>query len=205
MTISSDNISLDISFSHCLHIIRGEAIDKNLTDILWGTRTQYLAVFSRYEQPLSTTNHQLPQTSTRYPSAYVANTDPSSLSGEHWVAFYHLSPSHLEFFDSYGCPTDDYNIPIPPTITQIDINSHQIQSNNSSDCSQYCIFYLYQRAHGMPLPEINKVLRMTSNPDLFVRTFHSKLRSHISLCSRTISLLSFLLSSAILHTETPLK
>ena len=154
--------------------MRGEAIDKILTDILWGTPTTYLGVFSRDE---------LPHSFTRYPSAYVANTDHSSLPGQHWVAFYHLSPSHLEFFDSYGCPPEDYHFHIPPSITQIDINSHQIQSDNSSDCGQYCIFYLYQRAHDIPLPEIIKALRMTSNPDLFVRTFYSKLRSRISLCS----------------------
>ena len=159
--------------------MRGEAIDKILIDILWGTPTTTLGVFSR---------DKLPRSFTRYHSAYVANTDPSSLPGQHWVAFYHLSPSHLEFFDSYGCPPEDYHFTIPPTITQIYINSHQIQSENSSDCGQYSIFYLYQRAHDIPLPEIIKARLMTSNPGLFVRTFHSKLRSRISLWSRTISL-----------------
>ena len=159
--------------------MRGEAIDKILIDILWDTPTSYLRVFSRDE---------LPHSFTRYPSAYVANTDPSSLPEEHWVAFYHLSHTHLEFFDSYGYPPDDYYFSIPPTITQIDIKYLQIQSNNSSDCGQYCMFYLYQRAHDIPLPEIIKALRMTSNPDLFIRTIHSKLRSRISRCSRTISL-----------------
>ena len=61
--------------------MRGEAIDKILIDILWGTPTTYLGVFSR---------DQLPHSFTLYPTAYVANTDPSSLAGEHWVAFYHL-------------------------------------------------------------------------------------------------------------------
>ena len=101
--------------------MRGEAIDKILSDVLWGTPSTYLGVFSRDE---------LPHSFTRYPRAYVSKTDPSSLPGQHWVAFDHLSPSHLEFFDSYGCPPDDYHFPIPPTITHIDINSHQIQSDN---------------------------------------------------------------------------
>ena len=52
--------------------MRGEAIDKILIDILWGTPTNYLGVFSRDE---------LAHSFTRYPSAYVANTDPSSLTG----------------------------------------------------------------------------------------------------------------------------
>ena len=153
--------------------MRGEAIDKILKDILWGTPSNYIAVFSR---------HELPHSFTRYPSAYVAKTDPSFLPGQHWVAFYHLSPSHLEFLDSYGSPPEGYHFPIPPSITQIDINSHHIQSDNSSDCGQYSIFYLFQRAHDIPLPEIIKALRMTRNPDLFVRTFQSELRSRISLC-----------------------
>ena len=45
---------------------------------------------------------QLPTSFIRYPSAYVSNTDPISHPGTHWVAFYHESPSSLEFFDSYG-------------------------------------------------------------------------------------------------------
>ena len=153
--------------------MRGEAIDKILIDVLWGTPTTYLGVFSR---------DQLPHSFTRYSSPYGANTDARSLPAQHWVAFYHLSPSHLEFFDSYGCHPDDYHFPIPPTITLIHINSHQIQSDNSSDCGQYSIFYLYQRAHDIPMPEIFKAPRTSINPALFVRTFHSKLRSRISLC-----------------------
>ena len=89
--------------------MRGEAIDKILTDILSGPRAHYLGVFSRDQLPLSTITHHLAHTSTRYPSAYIAKTDPSSLPGDHWVAFYHLSPIHLEFFDSYG--------PLPMFIT----------------------------------------------------------------------------------------
>ena len=69
------------------------------------------------------------------------------------------------------------------TITQIDIYSHQIQSQHSSDCGEYCIFYLYHRVHDSPLPEINKALRMRTNPALFVATLLSKLRTRISLCS----------------------
>ena len=160
--------------------MRGEAIDTILTDILVGTPAHYLGVFSRDQFPLSTKIYHLAHASTRYPSAYVANPDPSSLHGEYWVGFYHLSPSHFEFFDSYGCRPDDSHFPIPLTITQIDINSHQIQSNNSSNCGQYCIFYHY---HDFSLPEIMKALPMTSKPDLFVRTFTPKLRSRISFCS----------------------
>ena len=56
--------------------MRGEAIDKILTDILWGTPTTYLGVFSRDE---------LPHSFTRYPSVYVANTDTSTLLVSTWL------------------------------------------------------------------------------------------------------------------------
>ena len=61
----------------------GEGIDNILTDNLSGTASNYIAVFAL---------EQLPQVLTRYPSAYVVKTDPSSDPGEHWVAFYHLTP-----------------------------------------------------------------------------------------------------------------
>ena len=183
LLLSEEPATLEIDqFNHVLIylntllalIMRGEAIDKILIDVLWGTPTTYLGVFSR---------DQLPHSFTRYPSSYGANTDDSYLPRQNLVAFNHLSPSHIEFLDSYGCAPDDFPFPFPPTITQIDMNSHQIQSDNSFDCGQYSIFYLYQRAHDIPLREIIKALPMTSNPALFVRTFHSKLRSRIILCS----------------------
>ena len=77
--------------------MRGEPIEKILTDILWGTPIHSLSVFSR---------NDLPHSGTLYPSADVANTDPSSLPGQHYVAFYQLSPIPLEFFDSSGCPPE---------------------------------------------------------------------------------------------------
>ena len=39
----------------------------------------------------------------------VANTDPSSKPGTHWVAFYFPSKGKGEFFDSYGHPPIYYN------------------------------------------------------------------------------------------------
>ena len=38
------------------------------------------------------------------PCGFVANTDPSTEPGTHWVAFYFPSREKGEFFDSYGYP-----------------------------------------------------------------------------------------------------
>ena len=147
--------------------MRGEILDRLLTDVLWDTPTDYLGVFPR---------DQIPTSFIRYPSAYVANTDPSSQPGTHWVAFYHESPNSLEFFDSYGMHPEVYRFHLSPYIKNLDINSNPIQSLHSSDCGQYCIFYLYQRSRGIPYTDIISELRSNNNPDLFVRKFASKLR-----------------------------
>ena len=39
-----------------------------------------------------------------YPSAYVINTHPKSLPGEHWIAVYFDKNGKGEYFDSYGLP-----------------------------------------------------------------------------------------------------
>ena len=82
--------------------MRGEAIDKILIEIISGCPTQYVGVFCPDE---------LFHTFTPYSSAYVAKSDPSSLTGQNWVEFYQLSLSHLEFIVSYGCLPEDYHFP----------------------------------------------------------------------------------------------
>ena len=52
---------------------------------------------------------KLPQTIDRYPCGFIANTDPSSEPGTHWIAFYFPSEQKGEFFDSY---TDMHQITI---------------------------------------------------------------------------------------------
>jgi hypothetical protein len=51
----------------------------------------------------------LPSKIDSYPSAYVCNTDPSHLPGEHWVVFWMDSPQKAEFFDSLGKPPEYYD------------------------------------------------------------------------------------------------
>ena len=47
---------------------------------------------------------QLPKTFDTFPCGFVANTDPITEPGTHWVSFYFPSPGKGEFFDSYGHP-----------------------------------------------------------------------------------------------------
>lgn len=153
--------------------MRGEAQDRILNDILWGTQSPYFPFFSRDEQP---------HTFTRYPSAYGVNSDLSSLHGEHWVAFYHVLTINLECFT--------HTAALPTRITfrshslsLIYINSHQLLCNNSSDCGQACIFISINALRIFRFQRSLRLLVWLKNPDLYVLTLHSKLRSLISLCS----------------------
>ena len=89
-----------------------------------------------------------------FPSAFVANTDPSHKSGTHWVAFYLPSQNSIEYFDTYG------KSPKVPAFQKFvkgsnwKHNSKQIQGPLSSVCGQYCIYYLMKRNKGLELEDI---------------------------------------------------
>ena len=149
--------------------MNGDQIEKILAQSLACTRTHFLGVFARDQLP----------TPSKYPACFVANTDPISLPGTHRVAFFYHSPTHLEFFDSYGEPPDFYNFPISKKITSLTTNSYPLQSLRTSVCGQFCVYYLFQRSRSMPMARIVSSLRSLPNPDLFVKTFVARLRSKI--------------------------
>ena len=101
---------------------------------------------------------QLPKLKT-FPCGFVANTDPSTEPGMHWVAFYFPSTGKGEFFDSYGHPPEYYGFDEIETW-----NTRPIQSSWSEVCGQYCIFYLYHKARGYSMSKI--VNLFTDKPNL---------------------------------------
>jgi len=139
-----------------------------LSQALCDTRTHFLGVFAL---------DQIPSSFSHYPCAYVANTDPSTRKGQHWVAFYHESPKRLEFFDSYGEPPQTYSFPFPSELSSLRYNAYPLQKLNSSVCGQYCIFFIFHRSHRSSLASIIHSLRSSPNPDRLVHLFARKLRS----------------------------
>jgi len=87
----------------------------------------------------------LPQHRINRACAYIVNTQPSNLSGEHWIALYISRYRIIEYFDPYGIQ------PINPEIFNfIQINGNKyiynkfkIQTNKSTNCGLFCIFYIY--------------------------------------------------------------
>lgn len=101
---------------------------------------------------------QLPYRVADYPSAYIANVDPSELPGSHWVAMYFNEEGKAEFWDSYGQAPELYSKHFTDFL---DRNSYYmirnrtvLQSLDSSVCGEYCIYYLIHRCRGFSMQTI---------------------------------------------------
>lgn len=107
---------------------------------------------------------KLPQTIGKWPCGFVANTDPSSEPGTHWVAFYFPSEHKGEFFDSYGQPPDRYRDSFGDFLKEHaydwTFNERKLQSAWTDVCGHYCIFYLSHRARGHSM---NKIVQLFTN------------------------------------------
>jgi len=100
---------------------------------------------------------QLPSRISKYPACFVANIDPSTQAGSHWVAFYVVSPKELEFFDSYGHSPQYFKGPLADfsfKFKHVTYNSVPVQSNKTAVCGQYCVYYLICKCRGQSLNDI---------------------------------------------------
>ena len=83
-----------------------------------------------------------------FPCSFIMNSNPLSNAG-HWLAFYLVSPTHLEFFDSLALPLSHYyNLSGYFTqFTTIISNTRLVlQSRESSLCGEYCLAFLHLRS-----------------------------------------------------------
>ena len=85
---------------------------------------------------------------------FIANTDPSTQPGYHWVAFVVFAdrPSVIYFFDTFGMPLTNYddlyhtcmdNGYFSDTHIVTSVNSRSLQGHASTVCGHYCILFLY--------------------------------------------------------------
>ena len=97
----------------------------------------------------------------RRPFALVVNTDPADNPGAHWLAFLasagRPTEAPLEMFDSYGLPPDMHSLAyLAPRIYS---SSTSYQSLDSSVCGHYCLFFLFNRTHGLNYSTVERMLR----------------------------------------------
>lgn len=112
-----------------------------------------------------------------YPGAYIANTKPSSHSGEHWVAFYTTEPGKLEAFDSYGKNPCEYSEDLKNWIGKDYVihSSAHCQNYDSTVCGQYCMFFVLLRAKGFSFEDVLSALTKHKGVnDAFVCKFINK-------------------------------
>jgi len=150
------------------------SIQRRLDRIIDPNKCEFLGVFPR---------DLVPPTCSRFPCCYVSNTDPSNKAGSHWVAFFFVSFDHCEFFDSFAMPPSIYGFHFQSPSVNLVVSKHQLQSNNSNVCGQFCIYFLYSRSIGHPFSRIIRSMckdNLSLN-DTYVSLFLKKLTSKITL------------------------
>lgn len=110
------------------------------------TRNKFGGVFAE---------NRLPHHVNVYPCGFIANTDPDSKPGKHWVAFYFTTPEQGEF---YGHSPHFYSKRFLNFLNQNSqnwiCNQEDLQSLNTAVCGEYSIFYLMHRARGVSMNSI---------------------------------------------------
>lgn len=88
-----------------------------------------------------------------YPLCLVVNSEDSSSSGRHWIAFFRQDVnSDLIFFCSYGMGIESYSSYFINFAKRLNAkiiqNTKTLQSINSNVCGQYTIYFLYKMYYG---------------------------------------------------------
>lgn len=120
----------------------------------------------------------LPSRVNTYPSAYICNTDPSHLPGQHWVVVWMETPRKAEFFDSLGQCPEHYDDRIKDFIIRnsekFKCNEIRLQKRNSTTCGYHVLFYLLMKCRHYTLSDIVRLVSMQDDPDVFVYRYISQ-------------------------------
>lgn len=87
---------------------------------------------------------------------YVANTDPASKPGQHWVAFYFAPNGTCSYFDSYGLSPlkQSFVSFMERNADQWIYNHKRLQHAKSTLCGHYCIYFAVHICRGDPMQKI---------------------------------------------------
>ena len=94
-----------------------------------------------------------------FPRCIVVNLDRSDQPGSHWVGLYFVSPSEVEFFDSYGRELKKYsdidlfvrsNVRGKKSIIE---NRCILQGDDTNVCGQWTVQFLWLRSRGLILED----------------------------------------------------
>lgn len=81
-------------------------------------------------------------------SFFIANLDPSTKGGSHWIAFIKIDPKICEIFDSLGF-NQKLQI-VKPHLNfkeklEFIFNETPVQSKNSVLCGKFCVMFIVER------------------------------------------------------------
>ena len=92
------------------------------------------------------------------PRIFIVNTDTHDLAGKHWVSMYVPCVGPIEFFDSLGKHPRFYSPLFEKFIyshsNEFIYNRTSLQSNFSTTCGHFCLFYAIHRCRGMSMHAI---------------------------------------------------
>ena len=104
----------------------------------------------------------------KIPCCFIANTDPSYLSGEHWIAIYVVNKSTADYFDSFGQPPENKHFKkFLSQFQNYNYNSTCIQGSDTTVCGQYCVIFLISRQIGYEMDLI--IERLHANENVITR------------------------------------
>ena len=91
------------------------------------------------------------------PQAYIVNTDPSNLPGQHWLGIWTENDT-CEIMDSYGVPLTTFTDITPLLVwlnqwNHVRRNRQTIQSIRTASCGDYALVYLMFKARGHSLDD----------------------------------------------------
>ena len=127
----------------------------------------------------------VPPVFSKLPAACIINTDPSSRPGEHWIALYQEVPDVIEFFDSFGKDPSYHKLDLEILSNKRIIKQdRKIQSDITTVCGQYCLFFIACRCGGKSFSQIVNVFSNSNiNNDIVVLSFTNR---HFSLNGKLI-------------------
>ena len=113
----------------------------------------------------------------RRPSVIVANTEPASHQGEHWVCLYFDEEGHGEFFDSFGMPRKIvFKRYMDENCIAWTFNNKRMQSIVSKFCGHYCIWFCLMKNRNVAMYELVRTMTNdTGLNDYSVHRFACKL------------------------------
>jgi hypothetical protein len=106
---------------------------------------------------------------TRYPSALIANTQPDTHSGEHWIAMFFDHYGNADYFCSYAEPPSqafvDY---LRKNARSWQRTNRRIQGPLATTCGQYCVAFLHFRSRDVSLRDFLRLFTDIDNDTIVV-------------------------------------